>query len=78
MKIRKSPCRTCEKESCCTNKKCIYFQDWVYEAWPQIKELFNQAEKENTALPVGADKAENQGTINNYSINEKKGESQDV
>ena len=35
-------------------------------------------DKEKAALTVGAARAVNQGTINNYSINEKKGESQDV
>lgn len=34
--------------------------------------------KEKSALTALTVKTENQGTINNYSINEKKGESQDV
>ena len=77
MKIRRSPCKTCEKDSYCTNKKCIYLQDWVHEVWPKIKKLYGQSEKEKAALTAGTAKTENQGTTV-YSIAEKEGESQDV
>ena len=77
MKIRRSPCKTCEKDSYCTNKKCIYLQDWVHEVWPKIKKLYGQSEKEKAALTAGTAKAVNQGTTV-YSIAEKEGESQDV
>lgn len=80
MKIRRSPCKTCEKDSYCTNKKCIYLQDWVHEVWPKIKKLYGQSEKEKSALTALTAKAveQNQETPSISIITKERGDCQDV